>query len=790
MSPNFEAFLRSWPFEPWLSASLAVTAGVYLRGWFDLRKRDAARWPVARLAAFLAGLATIFLALASPIEPFADLLLQVHMLQHLLLMMLAPPLIWLGAPLFPLLRGLPSAIRREWAVPFLRSPTLRRLFERLTHPCVALPLFVAATWLWHAPVAYEAALRRSGWHYLQHISFLTTALLFWHPVVRPYPSRPRWSHWLLFPYLIAADVQNTVLSGLLAFSGRVWYSHYADAPRVAGISALADQAAAGALMWVPGSIAYLGPLFALALRQLFGSEERASGKRAATANETNRNARHAQRGAFDHQSARLADGAGRRRPPARPHTSPGFDLLLIPLVGRFLRWPRARTVLQLAMLMLAAAVIYDGLRGPEFGPMNLAGVLPWIHWRGMLIMGLLAAGNLGCLACPFTLPRRVGRRWLPAGWHWPRALRSKWLAVGLLAVFFWAYEEFSLWDHPGRTAWIALAYFAAAFVVDGLFRGASFCKYVCPIGQFNFIQSLVSPLEVKARQPSICAACRTKECIRGTPTTPGCELQLLVPQKSSNMDCTFCLDCVHACPHANLGLLAVSPGHALWTDSPHDGLGRLAGRNDLAALALLLTFGAFANAAGMVAPVVQALDRLRLVVGSPWASFMTPGFYLAALIIVPTILAATASALSCSGRLKQHGLPTARRFSFALVPLGFSMWLAHYSFHFFTSYDAAIPVMQRFLGDLGLSGLGEPHWVCGCCRPPADWLLHAELLFLDFGLLLSLYAAYRIACDLRPTGQGFLRTLAPWSLLIAGLFFAGVWILLQPMEMRGTLPGG
>ncbi len=149
MTPNFEAFLRSWPFEPWLSASLAFTAGVYLRGWFVLRKHDAARWPVPRLAAFLAGLATIFLALASPIEPFADLLLQVHMLQHLLLMMLAPPLIWLGAPLFPLLRGLPAAIRREWAVPFLRSPTLRRLFERLTHPCVALPLFVAATWLWH-----------------------------------------------------------------------------------------------------------------------------------------------------------------------------------------------------------------------------------------------------------------------------------------------------------------------------------------------------------------------------------------------------------------------------------------------------------------------------------------------------------------------------------------------------------------------------------------------------------------------------------------------------------------
>lgn len=538
-------------------------------------------------------------------------------------------------------------------------------------------------------------------------------------------------------------------------------------------------------MWVPGSVAYLGPLFALALRQLFGNEERAGVKSVPAPGETSPKARRPKREAFSAQIARHADGAGRRLARARRRPAPGFDLLRAPLIGRFLRWPRGRTVLQGAMFLLAAAVIYDGLRGPEFGPMNLAGVLPWIHWRGVLVVGLLAAGNIGCLACPFTLPRRLGRRWLPASWHWPRLLRSKWLAVCLLAVFFWAYEEFSLWDHPARTAWIAAGYFAAAFAVDGLFRGASFCKYVCPIGQFNFIQSLVSPLEVKVREPAACAACRTKECIRGAANAPGCELQLLVPQKSSNMDCTFCLDCVHACPHANVGLLAVSPGHALWSVSPHDGLGRLAGRTDLAALALVLTFGAFANAAGMVAPVVQALDRLRFVVGSSWALCVTPGFYLAAVIVGPAILVAIATALSCSG----DRLQAVRRFSYALVPLGFSMWVAHYSFHFFTSYDAAIPVIQRFLGDLGLSSLGEPHWVCGCCRPAADWLLHAELLFLDFGLLLSLYAAYRIACDQRPAGEKLVRTLAPWSLLIAGLFFAGVWILLQPMEMRGTLPG-
>src|SRR5207249_2305583 len=204
------------------------------------------------------------------IEPFATLLLQVHMLQHLLLMMAAPPLLWLGAPLFPLLRGLPQPVRTYWVAPLFRSLALRALFARMTHPMVALPLFVATTWLWHAPPAYELALRSSGWHYLQHVCFLATGLLFWYPVVRPYPSRPRWSPWLLFPYLIVADVQNTILSALLTFSSQVLYPHYAQVPRLGGLSALNDQSAAGVLMWVPSSLAFLLPLFGLGVRLMAG----------------------------------------------------------------------------------------------------------------------------------------------------------------------------------------------------------------------------------------------------------------------------------------------------------------------------------------------------------------------------------------------------------------------------------------------------------------------------------------------------------------------------------------
>jgi cytochrome c oxidase assembly factor CtaG len=768
VSPTLDAALRSWAFAPWLLAALLLTAGVYLRGWLMLQRRDPRRWNGGHLAAFLGGLAAIYLALASPVEPFAALLLQVHMVQHLLLMMVAPPLLWLGAPLFPLLRGLPRPVRVYWAAPLLAAPPLRRLFGRLTHPLTALALFVAATWVWHAPPMYDLALRSSAWHYLEHACFLGTALLFWYPVVRPYPARPRWSAWLLLPCLMLADLSNTALAALLTFSDRLLYPYYAEVPRLAGISPLDDQAAAGVVMWVPGSAAFLLPLFGIGVQLLSGP------------------ARAGQ--------ARRLNGAVPGRialPLIAPHRAArtGFDLLRVPLLGRFLKWRHARLCLQAPLLLLAAVMIVDGVRGPQVGAMNLAGVLPWIHWRGLVILGLLVAGNVFCTACPFMLPRTFARRFLPAGWTWPRRLRGKWLAVLLIVAFLWAYEALALWDRPAWTACLALGYFVAAFVIDGLFRGAAFCKYLCPIGQFNFVQSLASPLEVQVRDPAVCASCRTKDCIRGRDGIPGCELHLFLPRKAGNMDCTACLDCVHACPHDNVGLIAGPPGAELWTDRPRSGVGRFGRRPDLAALILVLVFGAFANAAGMVGPVVEGQERLAglLGVGSPLLA--TTAFYLLAVLVLPLLAVGGAAELSRRwGRSEAGTLEVATRYAYALVPLGFGMWLAHSSFHFLTSYDTAVPTGQRFLHDLGWTAFGKPQWVAACCRPVAAWLPRLEVLFLDLGLLASLYTTYRIALARSPRLPQALGALAPWAVLIVLLFALGIWLVFQPMQMRGTLP--
>lgn len=786
MSHTLDAFLRSWPSAPLLAASSIIVAGVYVRGWCSLHRRDPQRWHAGRLAAFLGSLAVFYLALASPIEPFATLLLSVHMLQHLLLMMVAPPLVWLGWPLFPLVRGLPQPVRTYWIAPLLRWPPLRDTFSFLTQPVVAWLLFVATTWLWHTPPGYELGLVNDNWHVIEHACFVASALLFWYPVVRPYPSRQRWSPWLLFPYLLLADVQNTLLAAWLTFSPRVLYPFYLQVPRIDGLSALADQQIAGVLMWVPGSITFLVPLFWIAVRFFLpggshGYASAAPGRIPAEAGSAGSLRRRTTipHGAF--VPARL---------PAKPQPA---DMLYTPYVGRFLRWRHGRLLLQLVLSALAGVVVYDGLRGPQVAPMNMAGVLPWIHWRGILILTLLVAGNMFCMACPFTLPRslaRAGGRPL-RGRRWPRWLRSKWLAVALVAIFLWSYEAFALWDRPSTTAWIVIGYFVAAFVVDRFFTGAAFCKYVCPIGQFNFVQSLLSPLEVTVRQPAVCASCATRECIRGSDTIPGCEMHLFQPRKDGNFDCTFCLDCVHACPHQNVGLLAAVPGRSLWTDRLRSGIGRFSRRPDLAALVLLLVFGAFANAAGMIEPVVEWQDRLRLRIGDPAPLVITSGSYVLAIIVIPFLAAGFAGAWS--RRWDPHQDPwitTATRYAFALVPIGFAMWLAHYSFHLFASWETIVPATQRFAVDCGWSVLGEPHWQCSCCSSVAPWITQLQVLMLDVGLLASLYAGFRIA-EANTTSVGAaVRAFAPWGMIILLLFMFGVWIVFQPMEMRGTLPIG
>jgi cytochrome c oxidase assembly factor CtaG len=745
-----ESVLGSWNLEAGVVFALLLSAFVYLRGWRSVSRLAPARFPAWRAACFLGGLLAVFVAVCSPLDAFASWLLSVHMVQHLLLTMVAPPLVLLGASFLPMLSGLPRRMVRGLA-PFLNEPALKKIGAFFVHPLVAAPLFMASNLFWHVPYFYELALGSRGWHQVEHLSFLGTALLFWWPVVQPWPSRPVWPRWAMVPYLLAVDLQNTALSGFFTFYGKVLYPSYAAAPRITWLSPEADQTAAGAIMWVPGSMAFLIPAAVIAVKCLTGSQVRPS------------------------------QVAKPRRPLPAPPRRP-FDLLRVPVLGAFFRWKYFRTSMQILLFGLAVLVVLDGLFGPQVAGMNLAGVLPWMHWRGLTVLALLVAGNLFCMACPFTFARDLGRKILPASFRWPRALRSKWPAVVLLAVFFWAYEFFGLWATPWWTAWIILGYFAAAVLVDGFFKGAAFCKHICPIGQFHFVSSLASPLEVRVREPSVCASCRTHDCLRGNATQRGCELHLFQPAKSGNMDCTFCLDCVKACPTDNVGIMAVPPGGDLLNAGRRSGVGDFAQRPDIAALVLVFTFAALANAAGMAGPVVELGQRLRGVWGGAAGVFGSALFF-TFVLLVPLGAAWVCSRIGAAfSGISEPWRRIAGGFGVLLAPLGFSMWAAHFLFHFLHGLFAPWPVLQRAASDAGLSST-PPDWssMPGVIADTTG----LGILLLNAGCLYSLWLLWKKSCTAAPVRPAGI--FMPWAFLVLLVYAFGLWLVFQPMEMRGLL---
>ena len=277
------------------------------------------------------------------------------------------------------------------------------------------------------------------------------------------------------------------------------------------------------------------------------------------------------------------------------------------------------------------------------------------------------------------------------------------------------------------------------------------------------MHSLISPTQVGVREASVCGSCRTHDCIRGNAQQHsfqrGCELHLFQPKKLGNVDCTFCLDCVHACPQQNVGILFAVPGQRLHEDHSGSGIGRLSRRPDVAALVLVLVFGAFLNAAGMTEPVMIWMHQWHARLGSMLA--VVTVMYAAGLLIAPALLAAACGWISRVGARGSWKDLTCS-FTLALVPVGFSMWLAHFSNHFLAWWSSVIAW----------------NW---------SWIPSLELSFLDLGLLLSLYTTWRVAVRVAAGGRKALAAMGPWAVLAGALYAMGVWIVFQPMQMRGMM---
>ena len=487
------------------------------------------------------------------------------------------------------------------------------------------------------------------------------------------------------------------------------------------------------------------------------------------------------------------------------HRAAGMDILKLPLVGRLLRHRYGRVALQSLLTIIAVALMIDGFVGPQSAARNLATVTPWVHYRGIVVIVLLLAGNLFCMGCPFTLPRSLAKRLSRHGRRFPRPLRGKWLAIFSLFVLFFLYEFLDLWASPWLTAWVILFYFVASFVLEAVFTESAFCKYVCPLGSFNFVYSTLSPTQIEVKSTDICASCVGKECVNGsyasqpmirvdeipvanasgeTQTvevkhgpqgTLGCGTLLFAPQIRGNMDCTMCLDCVRACPHDNVSLFTRPPAREL---SRADSWPR---RWDMSILVVALAFMGISNAFGMVPPYYALQEWLALNLG------LTSEFLVLLLIfglvnlVLPIAVAIAAAwlGLRLTGMYKRDSIrDTLAAFAPAFVPIGFGIWFAHYSFHLLVAPGLIVPVIQEFLGAVG-------DWQAWSFTLDENVIGIIQLVALVGGFLWSMRLAQKAA--LRLYRRRGLLGLLPWALVFLVMMLSAWQIFTMPMEMRGTL---
>lgn len=250
--------LLAWHSRGDVLAGLALAALLYLRGWRTLRHvRGPRAAPLTELLATTLGWAVVALALLSPLDVYQPLLLSVHMVQHELLLLIAPPLVLLGRPFSKTVWGLPGPLRTRAVRALRRGAPLRRLVEACLRPQLAWLVSALLLWGWHLPAAYNAAESDGVLHNLQHLTFLASGLVFWWPLLRIPPSRWRPHLPSTALYLLLGMTHRSVLGAIFALADRAFYSHYVLVPRVVALTPLEDQHVAGAVMWFGGGVVLL-----------------------------------------------------------------------------------------------------------------------------------------------------------------------------------------------------------------------------------------------------------------------------------------------------------------------------------------------------------------------------------------------------------------------------------------------------------------------------------------------------------------------------------------------------
>ncbi|TAK35362.1 MAG: 4Fe-4S binding protein [Chloroflexota bacterium] len=452
-----------------------------------------------------------------------------------------------------------------------------------------------------------------------------------------------------------------------------------------------------------------------------------------------------------------------------------IDFLKLPVLGAFLRWRGFQFALMLPLLFFMMLALVAGLRGSPVGNSNLGIVFVWILWWALLIILLIPfGGRVWCAMCPLPGPgewlqrlsfvrRREGASF-SLGKAWPAKLRNIWLQNGafLLIALFSAIVLTTPW----ATVAVLVTFAALSLGLALIFQGRAFCRYVCPLGGFIGLCSMVAPLAVRVKDREVCRAHKGKECIKGSAAGYGCPWFEYPGTMHRNAYCGLCMECVKTCPKGNIAAGLQPFGRDLVVDRGH-------------ADEAYRTFIALGSAALYSAVMLGPWGWLRSLAGNPLAS----GFALYAIILLGTCLILVPGLFLVTAWLARLASGTStvsvarlwRNFSYGLVPLGLTVWIAFSLSVVLASGYRLIPTLSDPLGH-GWNLFGTAGFEGGPVL--MNLLPYIQTTVLLIGLVWSIKTCWQLACRMFIRRDEAWRALGPVTLFLFGATATFLWLYL------------
>jgi polyferredoxin len=475
---------------------------------------------------------------------------------------------------------------------------------------------------------------------------------------------------------------------------------------------------------------------------------------------------------------------------ARSRSSGGseasLDLLRIGTLDRFVRWKGFQPFFQIPVLILTALLAFLGFADIQDGARNLATKLTWIVWWPGIIFTFVLVGRFWCVMCPFGALNEWSAKWTKPGRMFPRTLRNLWLATFLFVLLTWFDEQLGIIRSPLMTASLIVLLAALAIVTGLFFQRRSFCRYLCPITGIQGLYSMISPVELRAKDPSRCQTECHQDCYRGNEKSAGCPMFEFPMTMERNTYCNFCFECVKSCPPGNIALNTRPFGKEIWSASTR--------RLDESYLAVALIGITSVVSAQMLGGWGEWISRLARWLPPELRTLMRPVTYLAltesavffllSLVLVPALVLAVAwAAVRITGDDERGVKKTFIAMAGMFIPIGLAMHLAHNASHLLAEGAGIFPALQRTLNRYLPFDFGTPDWqAIPIASPEAiHWL---QTLLILAGLAVSLAAYERLSAKWQQECAASGKALISFAAVALIFTLINLALLNQPMGMR------